>query len=394
MRWRPSGADGLRLLSVGFAMLAGACNALTGVDDVTFGTATTSGSGGGGTGAAGAGGHGTGGGAGGSTHSCTDGMLNGDEVGVDCGGATCPACAEDCTNGVDDNDDGKVDCEDPICVAFACVESAPAGWTTSVFYKGTDAAVACSALWPTELTGGSGNLSAPPATCSACTCSAPSGATCGVPSVEFFDAASCTGSPMVTVTPPDASCYATGAIPNVADGAKAGAVPVLTPGTCAASGGAPTLPPFAWAETAVLCSGATAGGGCQGEAVGVPKPAGSFTPTACVQHDGDQSCPDPWTTKYLMYGDVSDSRDCGSCACGAASGTKCDGKVDVYELSGCTNLIGSTTADGASCDSITQDALAVKWVPGGTSGGSCAASGGQPTGSASPAAPITVCCLP
>ena len=48
------------------------------------------------------------------TSSCTDGIQNGSEDNIDCGG-DCAPCIEDCTNGVDDNNDGLVDCADLDC---------------------------------------------------------------------------------------------------------------------------------------------------------------------------------------------------------------------------------------------------------------------------------------
>lgn len=49
----------------------------------------------------------TGGGGGGPT--CTDGIQNGDETGVDCGGSTCPACPT-CSDGIQNGDETGVDC--------------------------------------------------------------------------------------------------------------------------------------------------------------------------------------------------------------------------------------------------------------------------------------------
>jgi hypothetical protein len=52
--------------------------------------------------------------------SCSDGLKNGDEAGVDCGGTTCTPCCspiEACGNGIDDDCDGAVDCEDTDCAA-------------------------------------------------------------------------------------------------------------------------------------------------------------------------------------------------------------------------------------------------------------------------------------
>ena len=47
---------------------------------------------------------------------CTDGIQNGDETGVDCGGPDCPACPT-CTDGIQNGDETGVDCGGPDCPA-------------------------------------------------------------------------------------------------------------------------------------------------------------------------------------------------------------------------------------------------------------------------------------
>ena len=44
--------------------------------------------------------------------SCEDGLLNGEELGIDCGGPDCAPCATDgdCTNGLLDGDELYIDC--------------------------------------------------------------------------------------------------------------------------------------------------------------------------------------------------------------------------------------------------------------------------------------------
>jgi len=54
---------------------------------------------------------------------CIDGEMNGDEIGIDCGGDDCPDCITDgdCTNGEIDGDELYVDCGGstcPECEAF------------------------------------------------------------------------------------------------------------------------------------------------------------------------------------------------------------------------------------------------------------------------------------
>jgi hypothetical protein len=63
--------------------------------------------------------------------SCSDGVLNADETGVDCGGAVCSACApsepENCSSGVQDGDELGLDCGGS-CLAD-CVWKCPTGFT-------------------------------------------------------------------------------------------------------------------------------------------------------------------------------------------------------------------------------------------------------------------------
>lgn len=47
--------------------------------------------------------------------SCDDGIWNGDEMGVDCGGSNCAPCPEFCNDNFDNDGDGFIDCEDGDC---------------------------------------------------------------------------------------------------------------------------------------------------------------------------------------------------------------------------------------------------------------------------------------
>ncbi len=47
---------------------------------------------------------------------CSDGVQNGDETGVDCGGTNCPAC-ETCSDGIQNQDETGIDCGGSICPA-------------------------------------------------------------------------------------------------------------------------------------------------------------------------------------------------------------------------------------------------------------------------------------
>ncbi len=54
---------------------------------------------------------------------CTDGIQNGDETGVDCGGTTCPTCPT-CTDGIQNGDEIGVDCGGTDCPACPCNDGA------------------------------------------------------------------------------------------------------------------------------------------------------------------------------------------------------------------------------------------------------------------------------
>ncbi|MBL4706684.1 MAG: hypothetical protein JKY54_19295, partial [Flavobacteriales bacterium] len=50
---------------------------------------------------------------------CTDGMMNGGETGVDCGGPTCPACPS-CNDGIQNGTETGIDCGGVDCVPCSC----------------------------------------------------------------------------------------------------------------------------------------------------------------------------------------------------------------------------------------------------------------------------------
>jgi hypothetical protein len=74
---------------------------------------------------------------GGTPPTCTDGIQNGDETGVDCGGTTCPACPT-CTDGIQNGDETGVDCGGTNCPACpTCTDGIQNGDETGVDCGGT-----------------------------------------------------------------------------------------------------------------------------------------------------------------------------------------------------------------------------------------------------------------
>ncbi len=77
---------------------------------------------------------------GGSGPTCTDGVQNGNETGVDCGGPDCPACPT-CTDGVQNGNETGIDCGGPDCPACpTCDDGVQNGNETGVDCGGPDCA--------------------------------------------------------------------------------------------------------------------------------------------------------------------------------------------------------------------------------------------------------------
>jgi hypothetical protein len=68
----------------------------------------------------------------GVTTTCTDGIQNGQETGIDCGGPTCPACPT-CNDGIQNGQETGVDCGGPLCGACSsCTDGIQNGQETGV----------------------------------------------------------------------------------------------------------------------------------------------------------------------------------------------------------------------------------------------------------------------
>ena len=64
---------------------------------------------------------------------CTDGIMNGDEEMVDCGGTECPVCPT-CDDGIQNGDEDDVDCGGTFCAVCPCTDIV-------LVYDGTAAAI-------------------------------------------------------------------------------------------------------------------------------------------------------------------------------------------------------------------------------------------------------------
>ncbi|MCL4751557.1 MAG: hypothetical protein KJ015_15395 [Myxococcales bacterium] len=241
-------------------------------------------------------------------------------------------------------------------------------------------------------------LSAGSATCGACGCSSPIGMVCALATVQFFQVPGCAGTAgQLTIAanvcqsfiilgydPPSAKLLS--APP---DGGACNPLPTQN-----------VVPPLVWNERARACGGAQLGGGC-GAGVCAPVPEAPYG-ALCVAKAGDDACPAGYPQKLSYYQGANDTRGCTPCNCGSPQGAACPGGVELWTNSQCSADPVSITQVGA-CASLPPDPTPPP-PPYQTSrsmfydgqppfGGSCSASGGLVSGSATPTSPVTICCM-
>lgn len=379
------------------SLLTAACNALLDIDDIDFGDGAQGGNAGHGQTGGHAGTAGTGAQAG-QAGQGGSGAIGGTAGAGGSGGAPCP---EDCSNGVDDDANQLVDCEDPCCANWRCIPPLPNQWSGPVaLYSGTDQSRTCPGSWPTlTIDGGEGSITAPPASCTDCSCGAAQNVSCTV-TVSFWDNPACTGTADGTATPTPNACQPVPAYTLQHNAAQAGPE-TGTGGSCPATGGTPSVAPASFDTRWLLCEGATFGAGCTGvgEAC-APLPGTPFAQTLCIYRSGNRTCDTlaPFTEKRTGYDGIVDTRDCTNCTCSAPQGATCSGgSIELYEPdtnTTCSGAIGSTLALNGVCDTSINWPASMIYRPGTSSGGSCTEGGGLPTGSATTDNLITLCCLP
>jgi|HubBroStandDraft_6_1064221.scaffolds.fasta_scaffold308869_2 hypothetical protein len=294
--------------------------------------------------------------------------------------------------GAPDSSNADADASLPCGAGASCIP-VPPGWSGPVeFYVGSSPQPSCPAGTTLALQGGSG-IDAPNATCSTCTCGAATGVTCRV-TVDLYTSTdtTCSGSLCATRALLGGCNTVVG---NCATGVPRWTADV-TPrnGSCAASVQAPTLPPISWSSYGVACAFAADGGtpvaACGTTGICAPYPAASFS--LCIYQAGTQSCPPGYVNPAQTFDTkVVDTRSCTDCNC-ALTPTCTGGDVTLASTPNCGG--GASTPLPAACTStgLSGSVFAeVSSAP--TPGGSCAASGGAPSGSATGSSPVTMCCL-
>lgn len=307
-------------------------------------------------------------------------------------------------------DDGSTpdpqDAAPPNECGGSCVPEAPEDFEGPflTFIGGSDAP-SCGGAYDDEGPSGGAGLVAPEADCSACTCdSGGSGDCADYVMLEAGGNNACSGGC------PNSFNQACAAI-NIAclddeTSTRVRAVLPETAGSCAPSAQDPDIDPAAFAQLAHTCApdSELTGAGCDGD--GLCAPDGPFDGQYCVTREGAHDCPDVgYSDRHVFYGDIADTRSCSECSCDR----NCDYTVELF-ASDNTTCMGAASAtlsiaspadseEASSCEAAPVDPAPSG--PGGslraafsvTGNGNCAATGGEPEGTAAGADPITFCCL-
>jgi hypothetical protein len=263
-----------------------------------------------------------------------------------------------------------------------CAGPLPAGWIgpIAVFEGGPGTSPSCPEAFPIPILKGGTGFAPSPATCAACTCSAPQ-VTCSPGAVVTHNHSGCNGSSTnLSPIPGDCNSFTPGS-----DGVEVDP-PTSNVGSCSPAGGQATLPPL-FATEAVAC-GLPAGAPCPGGST-CPSPPGPFEARTCVFTHGNQPCPTPYTMDRA-WSSASDTRKCSPCSCGDAGASGCTVTTTVYSDAMCsTNAL--VLAVGQCLSPQSAQSLRVTTT---MATPTCVPGGGAPSGSAVEDSSLTVCCMP
>jgi hypothetical protein len=231
-------------------------------------------------------------------------------------------------------------------------------------------------------------------------CSAPQGIVCPAVTLQFFAQPACSGLGG-SLTIPSGVCQSFLLSSIEADSVLWQNAPPSGGACLPGTNGSSVIPPLVWKETARACGNAQVGGGC-GPGVCAPRPQAPFESGACIFRQGDFACPPgPFTQRSVFFQGANDSRSCTQCNCSSPTGATCSGSIELGTNQSCTadpTLLSSPgqcaplPPDPTPPAPPFQESRSVRYNEGAPTGGSCNASGGQVTGSATATNPVTYCC--
>jgi hypothetical protein len=238
------------------------------------------------------------------------------------------------------------------------------------------------------------------ATCSACSCAAPTGGMCAQPLVTFYADSTCQ-------TQCDQKALVSGTcVPPVCGTSFTIGESIAQGGSCVATGGSPSVPAAtALGGTACLPAAPLSAATCGTGQLCLPTSPNPAAPRICVMSKGSAtSCPGaPYKVgPEIYYTDptqVTDTRGCSACSCGGPDGAACS----FNPLQNLTNLrydsmcqlptVAPPFSIPTACQSLMNDGFQLN----GTfrlQPGMCPATGGDPMGTATiPMGQATsICC--
>ncbi|NUP09671.1 MAG: hypothetical protein HOW73_26800 [Polyangiaceae bacterium] len=309
-------------------------------------------------------------------------------------GCTAIGGADEFQDQTDDDECSSQRCDDGLCPKNACstddppgstgssgpggqgpIETPadlPPGWIGPVMHNTSPEVSECAEPYSDLVAVGYTSVSAPPASCSACSCES-SGCSATLSFWQGED--DCEEGCAASRALPQDDCVDLRHVASCSDnGAKYSATgaTVTTP-TCAASNQQPTTVDVTWATVSTLCLAADAGA----------------STGSCIARAGDVDCPAPFLARAVVYTNIVDTRGCTECSCAPGS---CGGIIDLYEGNGCGDghkkgSVAAPFADG--CESF-GDKPRARYTP--DPGAGCTATPSSPTGEVTLSDPYTVCC--
>jgi hypothetical protein len=261
-----------------------------------------------------------------------------------------------------------------------CAPAAPVGWQGPlVFNPGETCA---SAEQPVVVAAAS--VTADPASCSSCTCGTPVGS-CAA-KFTLYDELGCASGPNTEFTVVHGQC--TNIPATLSQSGMLTELSTSNGGSCAASNVMVSLSP-------VVLDGALAG--CAPMPAECPEGVCITEPgDICVFQAGNAPCEGDYSVPQSLTRFVADTRSCSACGCGAPAGNSCMGltTVDLFQMQSCVGFVGTLGfAQGCIDGSGPTNVMSAQPIFQSSVLGSCAPSGGAPTGEATVEA-VTVCCLP
>jgi hypothetical protein len=355
------------------------------------------------------------GGQGAAGQSATGGNGTGGSGGANEAGGGNGLESELCLNWQDDNGDTWTDCMDPQCADETyCASGTAAGWLGYVVLVEGDpsrrSSGLCPAGYPYEAFQAYEGLAAGNATCTPCTCGAPTDQSCTPPDSVLVTNVICGGSETAYAelslpTLADGSCFGDDLVPG-GDWSCGGAcnrsiaVPdaVVSGGSCVPSGATLAVNPVVATRRLVACTPLGEGAGCGLTESCLPQVPESLADGLCIYRLGDHECPlfGPFKNRHLLHDNFTDTRGCDACECSSPSGGACAVTVSMFEDTAtltCQDLV--TTVTSGECVNLSGNptlstrSAVVSEAP---SGGSCQASGGALQGAFAVSGPITACC--